>query len=1088
MADLDHNLSLADALTEPPPEIEEEVKRDFIATLEAEKFDDVVGETVDKTDYVPLLDDDDAKAGSQEPKSKSHADSIQVEHPSAAGPTVVENGDHGMEDHRPVFPGEIMDEKLSYKEFLDRNDTWAMDDRDLCFEPQPVFKPMEMADPFSMHRGDNLPDLSFPPDMKNVQLFTDRADPSRDIHVPHGSVMVPDQPFLGSPYCPAEVLDPSAFMGLDSAAEFLQDTAVPEDHWMGAQHYAKGPDASFFAEPPVPPAAPEAEVLPVPEHPAATAPYFVPTALAASPEEAEAPAGAESVVASDATSISAEQAGPVLAGDTKPPHAADAGSAPPAETEPPQGTDVGFSPAAEAKPPTAAAPSSPALDAGWSPVAEAQPRGAVDLEFAPAADAGFAPAADTHPHRAVDLTFAPAADTESHHAADSEFAFPAEADHLHTADSGTAPAADAKPSPAMDSGFLTAPEVKSVCPADTKVTALEELVTSELSAEHDKSPSREPPAETTASVEQEVKAPEGDADLSLEQAKGSAPAASHHAEHLPAPANHLSEPTVPVETKADSALENKEFPSEQSVTAADVPATEQQKEEPERNHIQHAEPAQGAPLPEPAAKPEEPKAAEAVTGNDITAPPNKELPPSPEKKTKPAASTPAAKPAATKARPAAATSPKRPASATPGPHKKPSSPTAGPAATTTPKRPAGSATRPSTLTPKETKPKVTDAKSPEKRTSLSKPPSSAAPRAAARSTAAAPRTTATSPVTAAAGAKSTTASPPKRPTSIKTDAKPADAKKTAAKSPSADPARPKSAAGSVVKSSATTPAGTAAVPGATAGRPKPKPAAAKATATPSAAADAKKPPAKAAPKPSAASKPPRPTSSVSAPDLKNVRSKIGSTDNIKHQPGGGKGKVEKKPESAAAARKSEPNAVSKMAPTKTTVTKEGAPKQPNGKVQIVSKKANYSHVQSKCGSKDNIKHVPGGGNVQIQNKKVDLSKVSSKCGSKANIKHKPGGGDVKIENQKLNFKEKAQAKVGSLDNVGHLPAGGTVKAEGSAEPGQLPPAPQNGEVRAAQAGSALRENGVGPAVPTALGGGDQREIQSFETQIQETSI
>lgn len=38
-----------------------------------------------------------------------------------------------------------MDEKLSYKEFLDRNDTWAMDERDLCFESQPVFKPMEMA-------------------------------------------------------------------------------------------------------------------------------------------------------------------------------------------------------------------------------------------------------------------------------------------------------------------------------------------------------------------------------------------------------------------------------------------------------------------------------------------------------------------------------------------------------------------------------------------------------------------------------------------------------------------------------------------------------------------------------------------------------------------------------------------------------------------------------------------------------------------------------------------------------------------------------------------------------------------------------
>ncbi|XP_042300706.1 microtubule-associated protein 4-like, partial [Sceloporus undulatus] len=79
MADLDHNLSLADALTEPPPQIEEEVKRDFIATLEAEKFDDVIGEKVDKTDYVPLLDDDDPKAGNQEAKTKPHADNVQVE-------------------------------------------------------------------------------------------------------------------------------------------------------------------------------------------------------------------------------------------------------------------------------------------------------------------------------------------------------------------------------------------------------------------------------------------------------------------------------------------------------------------------------------------------------------------------------------------------------------------------------------------------------------------------------------------------------------------------------------------------------------------------------------------------------------------------------------------------------------------------------------------------------------------------------------------------------------------------------------------------------------------------------------------------
>ncbi|KAM7401323.1 hypothetical protein PAMA_005492 [Pampus argenteus] len=117
---------------------------------------------------------------------------------------------------------------------------------------------------------------------------------------------------------------------------------------------------------------------------------------------------------------------------------------------------------------------------------------------------------------------------------------------------------------------------------------------------------------------------------------------------------------------------------------------------------------------------------------------------------------------------------------------------------------------------------------------------------------------------------------------------------------------------------------------------------------------------------------PRPINAPT-PDLKNVRSKIGSIDNIKYQPGG-------------------------------------------GKVQIVHKKLDFSHVTSRCGSKDNIKHVPGGGNVQILNKKVDVSKVTSKCGSKDNIKHKPGGGDVKIESHKLNIK--AKSKIGSMDNVG----------------------------------------------------------------------
>ncbi|XP_042685533.1 microtubule-associated protein tau isoform X4 [Centrocercus urophasianus] len=127
-------------------------------------------------------------------------------------------------------------------------------------------------------------------------------------------------------------------------------------------------------------------------------------------------------------------------------------------------------------------------------------------------------------------------------------------------------------------------------------------------------------------------------------------------------------------------------------------------------------------------------------------------------------------------------------------------------------------------------------------------------------------------------------------------------------------------------------------------------------------------------------------SAAPMPDLKNVKSKIGSTENLKHQPGG-------------------------------------------GKVQIINKKLDFSSVQSKCGSKDNIKHIPGGGSVQIVYKPVDLSHVTSKCGSLGNIHHKPGGGQVEVKSEKLDFKDKVQSKIGSLDNISHVPGGGNKKIE-----------------------------------------------------------
>ncbi|XP_026033752.1 microtubule-associated protein tau-like isoform X5 [Astatotilapia calliptera] len=164
------------------------------------------------------------------------------------------------------------------------------------------------------------------------------------------------------------------------------------------------------------------------------------------------------------------------------------------------------------------------------------------------------------------------------------------------------------------------------------------------------------------------------------------------------------------------------------------------------------------------------------------------------------------------------------------------------------------------------------------------------------------------------------------------------------------------------------------------------------------------------------SRPPAPLAAAAPlPDLKNVRSKIGSTENIKHQPGGGKVKIlEKKLDLS--------NVQSRCG------SKDNLKHTPGGgKVQILDKKLDLSSVQSRCGSKDNIKHVPGGGNIQIVHKKIDLSNVTSKCGSKDNIRHKPGGGNIEIKNEKLEFK--VQSKVGSLGNISHIPGGGQKKRE-----------------------------------------------------------
>uniref|UniRef100_A0A3B5MLB2 Microtubule-associated protein n=1 Tax=Xiphophorus couchianus TaxID=32473 RepID=A0A3B5MLB2_9TELE len=113
-----------------------------------------------------------------------------------------------------------------------------------------------------------------------------------------------------------------------------------------------------------------------------------------------------------------------------------------------------------------------------------------------------------------------------------------------------------------------------------------------------------------------------------------------------------------------------------------------------------------------------------------------------------------------------------------------------------------------------------------------------------------------------------------------------------------------------------------------------------------------------------------PSTSHPMPDLSSVKSKVGSTENLKHSPGGGK------------------------------VTS----------IQIVHKKLDLSNVTSKCGSKENLRHKPGGGKVEIKSEKVDFKTVQSKVGSMENVTHIPGGGKKKIESHKLMFRENAKAR------------------------------------------------------------------------------
>ncbi|XP_061253615.1 microtubule-associated protein 4 isoform X20 [Bos javanicus] len=986
------DLSLADALTEPSPEIEEEIKRDFIATLEAEAFDDVVGETVGKTDYIPLLDVDE-KTGSSESKKKPCSDTSQVEGTPSSQAAVLANGDHGIERNDVTgFPSEFLEEKMAYQGYQN-SQNWP-ENTNFCFEPERMVNPIQ-TDPFKMHHDDGLEDsLFFPSGTTNTSAFVEQNDPMKDTYG-----MLPCDTFAPAAVVPqgwsAEAPNPAhleSFTSPEAVPQPLQPTAEPaeEVEMASGEERAEALEMMMKLQ--------AADMAPSREAEMVLAKDVVPAtetgvALAKDMESPTKPDEAlvkdvESSIESDMALVK-DVVLPVQTEETAVKDAIlptetdvslDEDLALSTETEVSAAQDILLFKETESIPPVtmdlaSAEGTVPPTDQEMTPV-----KGAASLsEIEAPLDEDIVSSTEIRSAKEIGLS------SETEVALSREMGLPPETEAILDKDMAAppeteviVPVKDMAPSPGIETTLA-----KDVAPRQEIEVTLGKDTVSLAATEMALGRNVALPPETEVTLAKDVAQPP---ETEVNLANNAALAKFSEAEVVPVPVKDMETAQTQEATSEDSQLKSLQDEGQSAVplmTSPEAVVAMGQKhslptdEDSVLEELEQKKPSsQTSELPSETsgvAKPEEGPPTGSVSGNDITAPPNKELPPSPEKKTKP----------------------------------------------------------------------VAEAKIPEKRVSPSKPASAPAVKPGSKSTQAVPKAPATATLASPGSTSRNLSTPlPKRPTAIKTEGKPAEIKKMATKSAPADLSRPKSTTTSSVKKSTTVP-GTAPPAGA--------PSRARPTATPprpSGTPPVDKKPTAAKPT-SSAPRLGRVAANASAPDLKNVRSKVGSTENIKHQPGG-------------------------------------------GRVQIVSKKVSYSHIQSKCGSKDNIKHVPGGGNVQIQNKKVDISKVSSKCGSKANIKHKPGGGDVKIESQKLNFKEKAQAKVGSLDNVGHLPAGGAVKTEGGGSEAPPCPGPPAGEElaipeAAPEAGAPTSASGLSGHT-TLAGGGDQREAQTLDSQIQETSI
>ncbi|KAG9472027.1 hypothetical protein GDO78_021600 [Eleutherodactylus coqui] len=1046
------DLELVDALTDSPPQIEPEVKRDFISSLEAEPYDDVIGEKCDKTDYVPLLDDDEANGSDKKC-------SAEGSHPS-----VFENGEHNTGDVGvsdpfritgnehiladlllppqvqicPGFTAQLPDSSAGFDEGwltdscsksgdTDTQSADASEKTTATFGETPSDDSANL--PFQVQQSDPNSHIWQPtaaeqialschnaPELEGVQQTFEESPFDADLSTESQLL-----PRFGTPYLEepdTDLLKPdfynegitSAYIeNPDSTTEHyvhdsLNNLAVAEDRLDEAtctlQSVESGQPREDIATEQVTPASqtsvepPRSPVVPVLTEPLLKPVDFIQENSLVEQFPAEIHAD---LVSFDFDQDDASPVYPALNQETGSP-ASPAKLVQEAET---LTTPIALLQEAEA--PTSPVGLVQEGEVSAFPVTLIQ-EGEVSAFPVALIQEGEVSAFPVGLVQEGEVSASPVALVQEGEVSASPFALAQEGEALASpvalvqeGEVSAFPVALAQEGEASAFPVALAQEGQASTSPFTSVQETEDTVfhiALGQEAEVSVSPialdqKQEVPA-SSAALTQEAVSPASPAALVHDLEAPTSPVALVQDVDVTASLTELSQKLPsPVEALIPSVIEGNqppEGPPEQFSTPLG------------RDDLQH--PGDQGKLESVAAAPEE-----AKTGSDITAPPTKDLPASPEKKVKASAATTALKAAATpKGKSLTAPSPKKPVSSVPTQPKKASSPS--PATTNnaaTPKRPLGSATKPTTPKDgKDTKPKSQDSKSPVKSPDKKPLTSAATPRPAVKASSVTSKlnTSATANTTGTSAPKPNLAS--KRPSTLKNDVKVGETKKPNATKAPTDLSRPKSGPNDPTKTNGTTLTSPS--------RPKTsKPAVSKTLPGPSASVDAKKQPAArpapvskastapaskpssalAASKPTVAPKQPRP---ASAPDLKNVRSKIGSTDNLKHQPGGGK--------------------------------------------------------------------------VQILNKKVDVSKISSKCGSKPNVKAKTSG-DAKSEDSSKKETTKQEP-------------------EESMNGGEQIMQPQNGDLATDNTAVDTRENGVEEALP--VDGSNQRENQSFNSLIPETSI